>query len=67
MLISQYCGHDCPLNKKVICNRSMEAMSVHRGQLMLGKQHLPEHCPNCGKMTIWILEDEPRRMVDDEA
>jgi hypothetical protein len=63
MLIMQHCGPKCPLNKGVICDRPVEAMSIHRGQLLLGKQYLPEHCPNCGKVAIWTIEDEPRGEV----
>jgi hypothetical protein len=41
----------------VICDRPVEAMSIHRGQLLLGKQYLPEHCPSCNKICIFTIED----------
>lgn len=60
MEITQNCKKGCPLDGGVICTRSMEAMSLHRGQLMLGQKHLSEHCPNCGGIVVWIIEGEPR-------
>ena len=61
MQVTQFCKRGCLLNEKAIYTGTMQAMSLCRGQLMLGKQHLSERCPSCGKIAVWIIEEEPRR------
>ena len=60
MRMIQFCTPRCSLNTKTVSSGSMLSIGLHGGELLVGTKRFAERCPRCGKISVWIVEEEPR-------